>query len=98
MTRQRRRRRGDSRAIGLFAFGLTGFGLLLSWVAMSVRPARPSRASPDAASAPAASSPRLPPAPRATGASSAPGTEALRIHFYDVSQGLAALVDLPGGG
>lgn len=98
MARQRRRRGGDSRAIGLFAFGLTGFGLLLSWVAMSVRPARPTRTSPDAASAPAASSPRPPPAPRGTGASSAPGTEALRIHFYDVSQGLAALVDLPGGG
>jgi beta-lactamase superfamily II metal-dependent hydrolase len=87
----------------MFAVGITAIGILLSWAAMPSRPPR-AGAGPagstsgaragarGAAQAPSASAPAV---LRPEGAPSA--ADVLRVHFYDVSQGLAALVDLPGG-
>ncbi len=91
MVARRRRKRGTMRGLGLFALGLTGVGLVLSWAAMPARTSGgqlPSRASAGAV-APLAS------VGGAQGVRASADT--LRVHFYDVSQGLAALVDLPGG-
>jgi competence protein ComEC len=85
MTKRRRRTGGGSRGLSLFALSLAAVCLLLTWAVMPDRSKvaeTPVRAEPD-------SPPPVPP-----GAS--PG-DTLRVHFYDVSQGLAALVDLPDG-
>jgi competence protein ComEC len=93
MAKRKRPRNGDSGGLGLFALALVALCLLLTWAVVpqpyeGARPADPT--SPEV----------LEPTSLDLGTASPPGAPlptAMRVHFYDVSQGLAALVDLPGG-
>jgi len=80
----------------MFVFGIVALCLVLSWVAMpTAQPAASDAATtihPSGTASSAGSPPALP-----TAAPAIPNGDSLRVHFYDVSQGLAALVDLPGG-
>jgi competence protein ComEC len=86
MGRPKRRSGAGSRGVLLFAVGLIVACLLLSWLTVEVRPPPASARKPDRPSTPPVSA-----------AADAAVDGALRVHFYDVAQGLAALVDLPGG-
>jgi competence protein ComEC len=96
MARRGRRTRGGPNGLSLFALALTAVCLLLTWLVLPARApdasnSRHAEASTRAAAARFDASP-----PRRT-LPTVDGREALRVHFYDVSQGLAALVDLPDG-
>jgi beta-lactamase superfamily II metal-dependent hydrolase len=95
MAGRKRRVGGDRLGLGVFALVLAGLCLLLSWLSL---PGRTSTAEPTTPPPGSARSPRPPsPDPSAPNAPIAHANDTLRVHFYDVSQGLAALVDLPGG-
>lgn len=88
MTRHKRRPAGDSGGLRIFAFSLLALCLWLSWVV------KPAAAPPPGAPAPSP----VDGWDAADSAAPSVATDTLRVRFYDVSQGLAALVDLPGGG
>ena len=96
MAKRTRPRAADAGGIGLFAVALIALCLLLTW---AVSPAPYEGALPLDQGPPRVEPIRAEPA--SPSPSPGPATEPLRttmtVHFYDVSQGLAALVELPGG-
>jgi beta-lactamase superfamily II metal-dependent hydrolase len=89
----RRKREREGRGLALFVFGMIALLLVLSWVAMPAAQPAGGRSAPS----PSVSTSGRPPPGRVPPPEAPVTGEPLRVHFYDVSQGLAALVDLPGG-
>jgi competence protein ComEC len=87
--RGRRTGTSDRGGLGLFALMLTATCLFATWAVMPPASKRPYVVDGDAPSSAPTTLTRSP--------ARLPSVDALRVHFYDVSEGLAALVDLPGG-
>jgi len=81
------RRRREPGGLGLFAVLLVIVALALTTLASRQARSPRTRIEADPTRPEATAPPEEP----------TPGDDTLRVHFYDVSQGLAALIDLPGG-